>query len=128
MKKLIILFALVLLASCDEPLFGLQEEGKISLENGEGVKKSIPYTIYDFVAYKKMFSYSDFESMVIKSSVEAKYMCNYKSTYEPKSISLSLSNDTTTVGVYLSAKNAFGVGDNFYVFSLFKGKVFIESF
>lgn len=119
MKKTILILAIFsLFVSCKQA-----QKGKVELKNGEDKIVSVPYEIAT-LSYDKfitLVSKDQFTSITEKASSEAKMKCKYMQTYEPKSVFYYASNDTISVTVDFTAKNAFGVPDFQMSFSKFIG-------
>lgn len=107
MKKIFFLLlpCLILITSC-----GLNKEGKVSVEDGEGNSIKIPYAFYDYKDFlKEHHTQADFKDIVRKSNLEAIYSCRNKLTYIPKKISFLYEKGDVTTLLVFEAKNGFGV-------------------
>ena len=108
MKKIIysisIISALFLSSCSSKP----KKEGQITLKNGEDKEVSVDYQISNYDEFASQIqNKEDFQKIIEKASSEAHKTCKFMPTYEPKQISILISNDTVTTFLTFNAKNAF---------------------
>lgn len=128
-SSLITLLLVTVLVSCLD--FRANQKGELYLENGENKEVPVKYEILEsqynsFVTQVK--TKTELQAIAERASLETKYMCKFKLTYEPTSLSFNINHDTITVFVYFNAKNAFGVPDTETSISKFKGTSLIETY
>lgn len=118
--KGVLALAVLFFISCNS---APSQKGTVDLKNGAGEEVSIEYSIesehesFIHVVQTK----SQLESIIQQASSVARRSCKHKPTYDPKSLSLTVRNDTVTVFVFFEAKNGFGVPSDEMSVSMFKG-------
>jgi len=128
MKKLFVLTSTLIMIACSNKP---SATGEVEVENGEGKKVSIKYSIPEknYSKFSSVITKDDLKKIVEKCSSEAKMSCKHTPTYEPKEIDLIVKGESDTILTYLTfyAQNSFGVKGSEIKMSTFKGSKFISN-
>lgn len=90
----------------------IKKAGTIEYINEWNTKEDVKYLVFGNAALAKIsenYTKKEFNILLADCTIDAKYNCTYKESFEPKQIDLYYNEDTLVVSYWYNCSNALGL-------------------